>query len=169
MAVRVVRALLVAQARGTWNRMWRESGLGAPLAMVVVLAFVALIVAGPCLITLRLGLDLAAELEASSGDGASLLRWSSFQALFTVLFAVLGGFRHRPAFTFQELGRFPVSPFQLLLAEIPVGLFEVFPLLGGAGIVFSNLGLAIRMPAASPLVAVLILQGIVAMTALGRS
>ena len=74
MAVSVLRALLAAQARSAWNRIRHESGLGGPLAAVAVLGVVALIVAGPCFLTLRLGLELGEELK-SSADAASQLRW----------------------------------------------------------------------------------------------
>lgn len=163
--MKVALALLKAQARNAWNRMRRESGIAAPVASLGVLALVAMVLVLPGLMTLGLGLGLGEELRASPESGL-LQRWNAFQALFTVVFAFFGGFRHRLAFDFREIGRFPVTPLQWLLAEIPASLFEVFPLLGTAGILCSNLGLAIRLPSASPLVAVLALQGIVAMVAL---
>lgn len=163
-SAKVVRALLEAQARNAWNRTRRESALGGPVATLAVLLLVAAVLALPGLLTLGLGLDLGEELRASP-DPALLQRWNAFQALFTVVFAVLGSFRHRPAFQFRDIGRFPVTPLQLLAAELPASLFEVFPLLGAAGIACSNLGLAVRLSAAAPLVAILAVEGIASMVA----
>lgn len=60
----------------------------------------------------------------------TLINWNGLQAVFTLGFGLCGSFRYRPAIDTIRLGHFPISPLQLLLAEIPAGMFEVFPLLG---------------------------------------
>lgn len=161
----VVGALLRAQAQSVWNRTRAESGLGGPLATAAIVVTVAAVLAVPGYLLLRLGLRLGDTL-AVAPEPVALDRWNAVLALFTVGFAALGSFRHRPAFTFAALGRFPVGPLQRLLAEIPAACFEAFSLLAGTGIVAANVGLAIRLPAASPCIALLTVQGLVVMVSL---
>ncbi len=165
MALSAVGALLAAQRRSFWNRLQRESALGGRTALVVSLALVALVLALPGLFAFRLGRELGEELRASA-DAVALARWNGFQAVFTVGFALLGSLRWKPVFDLERLGHHPLSAFDLLLAEIPAGLFEVFPLLGAGGIVLSYLGLASVMPEhwlALPLLVVQELAGLLAL------
>ena len=156
--MRAARPLVTAQARGAWNRALAESGLAGPVASAAALGVVALVLLVPAGITFGAGRDLGRDLTGAD-PAEALLLLCSLQALFTVGFAVAGGFRHRLAFDRRELGAYPIGDTSFLLAEIPAGAFEVFPLLGLTGILASNLGLASVRPAASPLILVLALQG----------
>lgn len=156
--MRAVRALLSAQARGAWNRALAESGLAGPVASAAALGVVALVLLLPGGITFVAGRDLGRSLTGAD-PSEPLLLLCSLQALFTVGFAFAGGFRHRLAFDRRELGALPIGDASFLLAEVPAGAFEVFPLLGLTGVLASNLGLAWALPAASPVILVLALQG----------
>lgn len=156
--MRVIRALVTAQARSAWNRALAESGLAGPLATGLTIGLVALVLLVPAAMTFAAGRSLGRGLTGADPSEALLLL-CSLQALVTVGFALLGGFRHRLAFTRRQLGAFPIGVASFVAAEIPAGAFEVFPLLGLTGIAASNLGLATALPASSPLILVLALQG----------
>lgn len=164
-ALATLAALLSAQRRSFWNRLRHESALGGRAATAVSLGVVGLLLLLPGFFAVRLGRSLGEELVAGT-DPAALDRWNGFQAVFTVLFALLGSFRLRPVFDLARLGHYPIAPFTLLLAEIPAGMFEVFPLLGGAAIVLTHVGLATAMPRALLPILLLALQGLAAMLAL---
>jgi hypothetical protein len=157
-------ALVRAHYQSLWNRTIRDAGFGGKIAHWVMLAIVAILVALPGLFAFRIGRELGAEL-ASSGDLGVLRGWNALQATFTVAFALFGSFRHEPSFPFSRFGRYPVTPLELLLADLPSSLFEVFPLLGGAAILLTNFGLATRMPGSSPIVALLALDGVATLLA----
>ncbi len=165
MALSAPAALIRAHYQSAWNRIIRDAGFGGKVATWVMLTMVAVIVFLPCLFAVRLGLDLGGEL-AASGDAGVLRNWNGLQATFTVAFAVLGSFRLTPAFSFARFGRYPLTPLQLLLADLPASLFEVFPLLGAAATIFTNVGLAMRMPRSSPFVMLLALNGVVTLASL---
>lgn len=156
--MRVIRALVTAQARSAWNRALAESGLVGPLATGATVGLVGLVLLVPGAMTFGAGRTLGRGLTGTD-PSEELLLLCSLQALFTVGFALLGGFRHRLAFTRRQLGAFPIGVASFVAAEIPAGAFEAFPLLGLTGIAASNLGLATALPAASPLILVLALVG----------
>ena len=158
-------ALLGAQRQSFWNRLRHESALGGRAATAARLGVVGLLLLLPGYFAVRLGRSLAEELLAGT-DPAALGRWNGMQAVFTVGFALLGSFRLRPVFDLARLGHYPIAPLALLLAEIPAGMFEVFPLLGGAAIVLTHVGLASAWPRALPLSQLLAAQGLAAMLAL---
>ena len=162
MALSAAAALVKAHYQSTWNQIARGAGLGGKVVTGVMLAIVAVILLLPGAFAVRLGLGMGADL-ASSADADMLRTWNALQSTFTVGFALLGSFRFKPAFPFSRFGRYPLTPFQLLVAELPASLFEVFPLLGVSATVLMNAGLAIRMPAAAPLVLLLALDGVVAL------
>lgn len=168
--MKTLRALLLAQTRMTWNRTRRESGTVGPIATLAVLALIVVILSLPCVgmlwVGLHLGRDLAKTPLTETHLVETLAQWNAWMALCTVFCAFLGNFRHQPAFSLTSLGRLPIPPTQLLLAEIPVSLLEAFPILGAAGLICSHIGLAIRMPASSPLIAFLAVQGLITMLAL---
>ncbi len=165
MAVSVPLALVRAHYRSSWNEIIRSAGSGGKAATIGMIALAAFFVFLPGVFAVRIGLALGGELAAASDTGV-LHNWNGLQATFTIGFALLGSFRLKPAFPFTRFGRFPITPLQLLLADLPASLFEVFPLLGVAGLILTNVGLAIRMPAASPLVMLLALDGVVTMVTL---
>lgn len=164
MALRAARALVRAQARNTWNRVARESGAAGPVTSALLMVFVALILLIPSSLVLLAGRGVGAQLTVDP-DRTALLRWNAFQAMFTLGFALCGSLRHRPSFRFRDVGWLPVPPAQMLAAEVPSALFEVFPILAIAGIVFSNLGFAIVRPDLAPWLVVMSLQGMAAMVA----
>ncbi len=157
--MRVLGALLTVQARSAWNRVRRESGAAGPIVSLVVLAIVGLVLTLPALLMLRAGLALGQTL-ARGYEPLAMLQWNALQALFTLLFAALGGLRHSPGFARHDVLTLPIRPSTLLIAEMPAALFDAFPMLGVAGLVCSNLGLALRMPGSAPLILLLSLQGV---------
>ncbi|MEW6364195.1 MAG: hypothetical protein AB1714_06105 [Acidobacteriota bacterium] len=165
MALRVLRTLVWAYYVSAWNRVRRQSGLGGIVATAATLGIVGLVLLVPCVMMLTIGLSLGRDIVPAR-DPEALFYWNLLQALFTTAFAFLGAVRYKPAFTAREIGPYPVRPIYLLLAELPASVFEVFPLLGIAGIFFSNLGLAVVMPRAGTAVLVLAIHGIIAMLAL---
>ncbi|HVT04702.1 MAG TPA: hypothetical protein VHL58_15170 [Thermoanaerobaculia bacterium] len=164
MALSGSAALLRAHYRSTWNQIVRGAGFGGRVATGVMLAIIVLIVLLPGFFALRLGLAMGGEL-AKSADADVLRNWNGLQATFTVGFALLGSFRLEPLFPFTRFGRYPFTPWQLLLAELPASLFEVFPLLGVGATMLMGMGLAIQMPALSPFVFLLTLDGVAALMA----
>ncbi len=166
MAVSAARALLAAQMQSSWNRLRHESGLAGHVAAAVA-AGVALIPAVllPGLFMWRVGASLGGEL-ARGGAAEALGYWNATQAVFTLLFALLGSLRFEPALSLAHFGRFPLTSRDLALAELPAAVLEVFPLLGLAGIVAANAGLASRMPALIPVIALLAFVNVAGMLAL---
>jgi hypothetical protein len=160
-ALKTVRALLTAHAQSQWNETLRQSGLAEKASTVAVISLVSLILMIPAYMTFKYGMYLGDKIKET--PESALLFWCGLQAQFTVVCAVLGGFRHKIVFSFKELGRYPLPRIQVILAEIPAGFFEVFPILGGIGIVFSNLGLAVKLPEWIPLILPLALHGILSM------
>lgn len=151
--------------QSTWNQITRGAGFGGKLVTGFMLSVVGLILLLPGITALRVGLGMGGEL-ARTGDAEMLRTWNALQVTFTAGFAFLGSFRFRPAFPFARFGRYPLTPLQLLVAELPASIFEVFPLLGLTAAVMINAGLAIRMPAYAPVVLLLTLDGIVALLSL---
>ncbi|MBI2837406.1 MAG: hypothetical protein HYX75_03780 [Acidobacteria bacterium] len=165
MAVRVLPALVRAHYQSAWNRVRRESGLGGVVATTVSLGIAALVLLIPGVMSFGAGLSIGRDLSVA-GDPGSLLSWNLLQALFTTAFGILGSARYKPSLTARAIGAYPIRPTDLLLAEFPASAVEVFPLLGIAGIVFSNAGLAIALPQASPAILILAIQGMIVMLAL---
>jgi len=163
-ALSVPAALVGAQYRAAWNRILRTAGLGGEVATWITLALVGVVLFFPGLVMTRIGLDLGAEL-AASGDTGVLGSWNGLIAVFVLGFALLGAFRSRPSFPASRFGRYPLRSVDLLIAEVPAGLFEVFPLLATGGLVAMNLGLAIRMPRQAPIIVLLALLAIATMLA----
>lgn len=158
-------ALVRAHYQSAWNRVRRESGLGGVVTTTVSLCIVALILLLPCIIAFSAGLSLGRDLREADDPGP-LFYWNLLQALFTTAFGILGAARYKPSFTARAIGAYPIRPAHLLFAEFPASVLEVFPLLGIAGILFSNLGCAAAFPQASPVILALALQGMVLMLAL---
>jgi len=88
------------------------------------------------------------------------------QGVFTLIFALLGSFRFKPALSLGHFGRYPLTQGDLAMAELPAAVFEVFPLLGLVGIVATNTGLVSRMPAMAPLIALLTVLNVAGMLSL---
>lgn len=164
MALTAAGALVRAQYRAAWNRILRSAGFGGTVATWFSFAVVALVLAFPGLLMTRIGLDLGYEL-AISGDAAVLRSWNGLMAVFTLGFALLGGLRAKPSFPASRFGRYPVASVELLVAELPAALFEVFPLLATGGILALHLGLAVRMPWQAPLIGVLAFVAVATMLA----
>lgn len=160
MALKATTALLTAQFRSTWNRILRDAGLAGAIATWASLLIVAAVLLLPSLLMLRIGRDLGAEIAASADTGV-LRNWNGIITVLTVAFAFLGSFRQRPSFPFARFGHHPVTPLDLLLADVPSSLFEVFPLLAATGVLFLNAGLATRMSGSIPLLALLTLACII--------
>jgi hypothetical protein len=119
----------------------------------------------PAFVLFRIGADLGEGLASpASEDG--LLYWNGVQGVFTVLFALLGSFRFNPALSLTDFNRYPLTKLDLAMSELPAAVFEVFPLLGVAGIVATNAGLASRLPAMTPLVCLLTLLNVLGMLTL---
>ena len=156
------RALAGAHVRATWNRMRRESGAAGATSLVALAAVVLLVLALPALALFQLGSEIG---ETWSHDAAAPSRWASIQAILTLLFPLCGAARWKPAIEPKQLGTLPVSGGALLAAELPAAQVEVFPLLAAAGIVSSNLGLALASPRHAGLAALLVVQGLIAMLA----
>ena len=150
-----VAALVEAQALSTWNRVRREAGRGGQLAGVALAVLCAAVLGLPAVLLARLGWSVGGELRA--GDGSLVPAWQAVQAGLAVGLGVLGGWRFRPAFGAAALARFPVRRRDLLVAELPASVLEVFPLLTTTGIAASHLGLAAAWPAMAPLVVALAL------------
>lgn len=157
-------ALIGAQYRAAWNRILRTAGFGGKVATWLTIALVAAVLVFPGLVMLRIGLDLGGEL-ASSGDAGVLGSWNALIAVLSLGFALLAAFRSRPSFPASRFGHYPLRAFDLIVAELPAGLFEVFPLLATGGLIAMNIGLAVRMPRQAPIVALLALLAIASMLA----
>ncbi len=161
MALKTVRALLTAHVQSQWNQILRQSGLAEKASTIAVFSIVSLILMIPGYMTFKYGMYWGDQIKET--HESALLFWCGLQAQFTVVFALLGGVSHKLTFSFKELGRYPLPRIQVILAEIPAGFFEVFPILGGIGILFSNLGLAVKLPEWIPLILPLTLHGILLM------
>jgi hypothetical protein len=155
-------ALVRVAVQSAWNQIARSAGFGGKAVTSVMLVLVGAILILPGAAALRLGLGMGSEL-AKPGDPDMLRNWNALQATFTAGFAFLGSIRFKPAFPFSRFGRYPLTPLQLLAADLSAATFEVFPLLGVAAILLTNVGLAIRMPGAAPLVLLLALNGVLAL------
>jgi hypothetical protein len=160
-ALKTLRALLTAHVQSQWNQTLRQSGLAGKASTIAVFSVVSLVLMIPSFMAFKYGIYWGDQIKET--PESALLAWCGLQAQFTVVFALLGGFRHKLTFSFKELGRYPLPRIQVILAEIPAGFFEVFPILGGIGILFSNLGLAIKLPEWIPLILALTLHGILSM------
>jgi hypothetical protein len=161
LALKTVRALVTAHSQSQWNETLRQSGLAEKASTIAVFILVSLVLMIPAYMTFKYGLYLGDQIKET--PESALVFWWGLQAQFTVVCAVLGGFRHKITFSFKEVGRYPLPRIQVILAEIPAGFFEVFPMLGGIGILFSNLGLAVKLPEWIPLILPLTLHGILSM------
>jgi hypothetical protein len=161
LALKTVRALLTAHSQSQWNETLRQSGLAEKASTIAVFSIVSLTLMIPAYMTFKYGMYLGDQIKET--PESALVFWWGLQAQFTVVCAVLGGFRHKITFSFKEVGRYPLPRIQVILAEIPAGFFEVFPMLGGIGILFSNLGLAVKLPEWIPLILPLTLHGILSM------
>jgi hypothetical protein len=164
-ALSTTAALVRVHYQSTWNQITRGAGFGGKVVTGVMLSIVAAILLLPGGTALRVGLVMGGEL-ARTADADVLKSWNALQVTFTVGFAFLGSFRFRPAFPFTRFGRYPLTSFQLLIADLPASIFEVFPLLALTAAVMINLGLAIRMPAYAPLILLLTLDGVIALLSL---
>ncbi len=164
MALNEPVALVLAHYRSTWNQIARDAGLGGKVVTVVMLVIVGLVMILPGLMAVNLGFSMGGEL-AQPADAGVLRNWNLLQVTFTLGFALLGSFRFKPAFPFTRFGRYPITPLQLLLADLPASLFEVFPLLGAGATVCLSIGLSLRMPRLSLLILLLMFDGVVAMLA----
>jgi hypothetical protein len=160
-ALKTVRALLTAHVQSQWNQTLRQSGLAEKASTIAVFILVILVLMIPAYMTFKYGMYLGDQIKET--PESALLFWCGLQAQFTVVCAILGGFRHKITFSFKEVGRYPLPLIQVILAEIPAGFFEVFPILGGIGILFSNLGLAVKLPEWIPLILFLTIHGILSM------
>lgn len=165
MALSATLALVRVHYQSSWNQITRGAGFGGKVMTGVMLSLVAAILLLPGGAALRVGLVMGGEL-ARTADADVLKSWNALQVAFTVGFAFLGSFRFRPAFPFTRFARYPLTPFQLLIADFPASIFEVFPLLALAAMVMINLGLAIRMPGYAPLILLLTLDGVIALLSL---
>jgi hypothetical protein len=165
-AVSAARALVTAQGQSAWNRLRHESGLaGTAVTVIVVAVATVMAVLLPGALMVHIGASLGGEL-ARGGTADVLNAWNAVQAVFTLLFPLLGSFRFKPALSLTDFGRYPLSRGDLAMAELPAAVFEVFPLLGLAGIVATNAGLAARMPAMTPLIILLTILSVVWMLSL---
>jgi hypothetical protein len=145
-----VRALVMAQGQATWNRLAREAGQGGRVAAVAVGLLVAVVLGFPAVTLFRLGWGVGEELRA--GGAEALAGWLYLQAGLIAGMGLIGGWRFRPSFGYDLLARYPIARRDLLLAELPASLAEVFPLLGATGLLASHLGLACAWPLMAPLV-----------------
>jgi hypothetical protein len=164
-ALSATAALVRVHFQSVWNEIARSAGLAGKVATYAMIAVAGGVLLGPGLFAVRLGLDLGSEL-AQSGDPGVLRNWNGLIATFTFFFAILGAFRFKPAFPFTKFGRYPLTPLQLLAADLPASVLEVFPLLGAVASAFMNAGLAIRMPSMAPLIVLLTLDGVVTLLSL---
>lgn len=153
MALTAAAALVVAHWRGVWNQASRESGQGAKIGGAIVIGVIVVFLLPISVVLFHLARGTGGSL-ASSNDAGVLRFWTGEQALFAFFFPLFGGLRFRPAFPASRFGRFPVSRLQLLVAEIPASLVEVFPILGIGGIIVTNAALAVAMPRAMPAILV---------------
>jgi hypothetical protein len=159
-----LRSLVAAQLQVEWNRLRREAGAGGRLASVGIAAMVALALSVPAAFLARLGWGLGQELRAGA-DAGVLRSWQLLQAGLSVGFGLLAGWRFRPAFSAAALARFPVRGRDLLIAELPASLLEVFPLLAAVGLGASHLGMAAAWPVMAPLILLAGALGVVTMLA----
>jgi len=153
-------ALVRAHYRSTWNQIVRGAGFGGKAATGAMLVLAALLVLLPGALAVRLGLTMGTEL-ATTADADVLQNWNGLMATFIFGFALLGSFRFKPAFPFNRFGHYPLTPLQLLIADLPASLFEAFPLLGVSATILMNIGLAVRMPEMTPLIFLLVIDGVV--------
>lgn len=149
MAVRPAAALVLAHCRGVWNQAAREGGQTAKIGGAIVIGVVAVFLVPISVVLFMIAKATAASLAAST-DAGVLAFWAGEQALFSFFFPLFGSFRMKPAFPASRFGRFPVTRFELLLAEIPASLIEVFPILGVGGIIVTNAAFAVAMPRMIP-------------------
>ncbi len=156
-----LRALLVAELQQTWNRTRRESGLAGVAAGLIVGLLGALALLGPALGAVVVCYRLGTELANPASAGVSVTWLTGLHASLALGFGLLGGFQNQLTFSRDTFRLYPIPPLQLLVAELPAGLFEVFPLVSSVLLAAFGLGLAAAQPAVLPLSVLLALQGIV--------
>lgn len=154
------RALLVAQLQQTWNRTRRESGLVGVAAGLAVGFLSAFALLGPALGAGLISFRLGREIGNPASAGVAVAWLTGLHATFALGFGLLGGLQNRLAFSRDTFRLYPVPPLQLLLAELPAGLLEVFPLVSATWLTACGAGLAAAQPGATSLSALLAAQGI---------
>jgi hypothetical protein len=159
-ALTTASALAQARLRATWNRIRRDSGAGGAAAVAALGLVVALVLLLPALTMVGLGREIGLTWEGGATSAAAD-RWLALQAVFALIFPVLGASRYRPVLEPAELGSLPVTKSELLLAELPAQLAEIFPLLGATGVLFTHLGLALGAPSLTPWAVLGAIQGTV--------
>lgn len=157
----VAGALVQAHARSTWNQIVRAASVGGRVATIVSILAVGLVLLLPGFLAFRAGYIFGADLD----DPVVMRMWTGITATFTILFGMLGSLRLKPVFSYARFGRFPVSALQLLAAEVPASLIEVFPLLGGCATVLLHAGLLARRPALAPAVILLAVDALATLVA----
>ena len=150
MALRQSGILLAVAARSRWSRLRREAGYGGPASSAFAAVIIVLTLVLPGHMVYQISSTIYQELRAT-GDPDVLARWNGLKALFTLGFAAFAVFRYRPTFQFSDVGRLPVTPASLLIAEIPATLFEVFPLLGCLGVFASSVAVVTTSPSMFPI------------------
>lgn len=164
MALTAPAALVLAHYRSTWNRATHDSVRGARVMSAIVAGIAVAFLLPISLMMLHLSRRTGMSL-AEGGDFEVLNFWTSMQAILSFVFAILGSFRLKPAFPMTRFGRFPLSALDLLLAEFPASVVEVFPILGILGLLFTNAGLAIAMPRMAPVIVLIAVDSVVTFVA----
>ena len=90
-----------------------------------------------------------------------LFQWNGLQNFLLVGFGSAAAFWYRVTFRFVDVGRLPIPPWSLFVAEIPATLTEGFPLLALAGVLGSNVALLVRGDVAAYLVPGVVLLEII--------
>ena len=153
MAVGPVRSLLATHFQMAWNRSAKEMGRHGRTFMVISLAVLALVIAGPVFLGLLVaGSSLGASL-ADPGEGPFQLQLlgallGALSLAGGVVGGLLGGSRQ---LAWEQYRGFPLAPAQLYLAELVAGLGDLLSLGIAAGLTCVMAGLGWARPALLPL------------------
>jgi len=163
-AVSPVRALLAAHLQTTWNRSARELSRQGAWVLVLTVALLGLLAAGP----LVFGLGLVGWMMGRALDhpvtpvalGGLLALASLGGGLFG---GILGGARQ---LTWESYRGYPLRLPALYLAELGAGLGDLFPLTLAVGLGALLAGLGLAAPALLPLIPLVYLETLLTLLAL---
>ena len=153
-------ALLSAQTQASLNRSVRESGFVGRAASLLLWIFVAAALVPELVFGAGIGLTLGRELVGENGSQMVPVL-ATTHAVLAFVFGTLGGLMSDPRFGDEGFRVYPVPGRQLLAAEMLNSFQELAPLLAAATFVGMGLGLSLVLPGATPVVWVIVLQGIV--------
>ena len=163
MAVSPVRALLTAHLQATWNQSARELGRQGVWVLVLLVGILGCFAAGPLVVGLgSLGWVVGHGLERP----VMIAVLGGFLAVVSLGGGLLGGILGSARQLSWETTRsFPLRLPALFLAELVAGLGDLWPLTFAVAAASFLAGLALAVPAALPLLPLLLLETVLLLLA----